>query len=145
MFRAKALAVGLLAVVGVGAAEDKKPDQDKFQGDWKIVSVSAAGMDPENKDQLVGLELAFRGGKVSVEPFELEFQLDASKDPREIDFTILKSPNEGEKGKEVPGVYKREGDKLTVHFSYPGGPRPADFECKQGTRTTLVVLERVKK
>ena len=145
MVRAMALAVGLLAVVGAAAAEDKKPDKDQLQGNWKVASVLAAGMEPQNKDEIVGMELKFKGSKVSGEPFEVEFKLDASKDPREIDFTILKSPNEGEKGKEVPGVYKLEGDKLTVHISYPGGSRPTDFECKQGTRTTLLVLERTKK
>jgi uncharacterized protein (TIGR03067 family) len=146
MVRATTLAIGLAAVlVGVAAAEDKKTDKDRLQGEWKIVSVLAAGIEPEAKDQLVGMGLTFRGGKLSGGLHELEFKLDAAKDPREIDFTILKSPDEGEKGKEVPGVYKLEGDKLTVHFSYPGGPRPTDFECKVGTRTTLVVLERMKK
>src|SRR5688572_764370 len=121
MIWSKALTVGLAAAVLVGAvaAEDKKTDKDKLQGGGKVASVLAAGMEPQNKDEVVGPELAFQGGKVSGEPFELEFKLDASKGPREIDFTILKSPNEGEKGKEVPGVYRLEGDKLTVHISYP--------------------------
>ena len=144
----------------VGREVDVYPDRIEDRGGTTIglwnIGALCAGTDEREWPQLIDdhvrlvatparelsdvteAELTFQGGKVSGDPYELEFKLDATKDPREIDFTILKSPNEGEKGKEVPGVYKLEGGKLTVHISYPGGPRPTEtrpFSLLRARRT----------
>jgi RNA polymerase sigma factor (sigma-70 family) len=158
MFWANALKVGLaaavLAAAGVGAvvgygravaaAEDKKSDKEKLQGEWKVVSIKMGGMDNPNKDQ-VGDKMTFNGDRMELTPFKADFKLDPSKDPRQIDFTLTESPNDNEKGKVSLGIYKLDGDKLTLHASHPGGERPTEFESKEGQISMLFTLERVKK
>jgi RNA polymerase sigma factor (sigma-70 family) len=158
MFWSKAVMAGLaaavLAVVGVGAAvgygyvaaaEDKKPDKDKLQGEWKVVSIKVGGQDHPNKDQ-VGDTMTFKGDGMELEPFKATFKLDPSKDPREVDFTITEGPDEREKGKVSLGIYKLDGDKLTIHAGHPGGTeRPTGFESKEGENSLVFTLERVKK
>jgi RNA polymerase sigma factor (sigma-70 family) len=147
------LAAAVLAVAGVGAAvgyrqavaaEEKKPDKDKLQGEWKVTSVKIGGREPDDKDHILKSPWVFKGDKLTFEPFEAEFKLDPSKDPRQIDVTIQKGPD-AEKGMTALGIYKLDGDKLTIHACHPGdGQRPTDFETTGG-RNVLVTLERVKK
>jgi len=158
MFWSKALTVGLaaavLAVAGGGAAvvgyrqavaaEEKKPDKEAIQGEWKVTDAKKNGQGPPDKDEVIGQKLTFNGDKLKFGPFEGEWKLDPSKDPRQIDCTVLEGP-ENEKGKVSQGVYKLNGDKLTLHLSHPGGERPTGFESKEGENCILLTMERVKK
>jgi uncharacterized protein (TIGR03067 family) len=147
---AAVLAAGGLGAVAVGyvqaaAAEDKKPDKDRLQGEWKVVSIKLGGQDHPNKDQ-VGDTMTFKGDNMALDPFKATFKLDPSKDPKQVDFTIEEGPNEGEKGKVCLAIYKIDGDKLTIHSAHPGGDeRPTGFESKEGQTSMVFTLERVKK
>ena len=145
MFRATALAVGLaavLAAVGGGAAQDKKTDQELIQGDWKVVTVQVGGKDL--RDQLPRKVVTFSGDKVTVMG-DAEYKLDPSKTPKQIDVTVGEGPDDGPDQKGThPGIYKLDGDKLVIHQAQPGQDRPTGFESKEGTKTLLVTLERVK-
>jgi RNA polymerase sigma factor (sigma-70 family) len=155
MFWAKVLKVGLaaavMAVVGVGAAlgyaaaaEEKKPDMDRLQGGWTITDAKRNGRGPADPNEVIGQKLTFNEDKMKFGPFAGEFKLDPAKDPRQIDVTVLEGP-ENEKGKVAQGIYKLDGDKLTVHLSHPGGERPTSFESKEGENCILLTMERVKK
>jgi uncharacterized protein (TIGR03067 family) len=50
-----------------------------------------------------------------------------------------------EPGKEERGIWKVEGDTLTICMGLPGEPRPADYTCPVGSKRYLFVLKRVKK
>jgi uncharacterized protein (TIGR03067 family) len=145
MFRATALAVGLaavLAVVGGTAAQDKKTDKELFQGDWKVVTVQVGGKDL--RDQLPRKVVTFSGDKVTVMG-DAEYKLDPSKTPKQIDVTVGEGPDDGPDQKGThPGIYKLDGDKLVIHQAQPGQDRPTGFESKEGTKTLLLTLERVK-
>jgi uncharacterized protein (TIGR03067 family) len=159
MYWTKVLTVGLAAVVlaagGVGAvavgyaqavaAEDKKPDKDRLQGEWKVVSIKLGGMDHPRKDDVGGV-MTFKGDSMSLEPYKATFKLDPATDPKQVDFTLTESPNEGEKGQVSLGIYKLDGDKLIIHSAHPGATdRPTGFESKEGQASMVFTLERVKK
>jgi hypothetical protein len=42
------------------------------------------------------------------------------------------------------GIYKFEGDKLTLFIANPGQERPTEFKGKPGARTVMLVMERAK-
>jgi uncharacterized protein (TIGR03067 family) len=115
-------------------------DKDKFQGEWKVVSVKVDGQD--GADKLPIKAVTFDGDKVKLGTGgDGKFKLDPAKDPKHLDLHITDGLHPGE----FPGVYKLDGDELTFHVAHPGGKRPTDFECKEGDKTILIVLERVKK
>jgi uncharacterized protein (TIGR03067 family) len=134
--------VGTTAWVGVPAiraalTDDAKADKEKLQGEWKVTSATNGGQDTGKH---VGDVVKFDGDKFIVPDGECEYKLDPSKKPKQIDV----SPLEGkEKGMTFHGVYKLDGDKLTLHMSVDEQERPAGFEAKEGA--LLFVLERVKK
>ncbi len=73
---------------------------------------------------------------------EGSYTIDASKTPKTIDFDIKKGPKEG---KRQLGIYKIEGDKITLVMTQAGSTtRPKAFKAESGDSLVEVVLERVK-
>jgi uncharacterized protein (TIGR03067 family) len=136
---ALAFTAGSLAAAPVPEKKDPtKEDQEKIQGTWTIESIEDGGRAPDGVGKL---KLAFTGDKCKVmvgdeTRKEHTFKLDATAKLRSID---LRS---GEKL--VHGIYKLDGDTLTICMDESGEKRPEEFAAKKETRTTLVVLKRVK-
>ncbi|MBI3862132.1 MAG: erythromycin esterase family protein [Planctomycetia bacterium] len=63
------------------------------------------------------------------------FAINPSSDPGAIDA-------EPESGGLMRGIYKFDGDRLTVCFALAGEPRPKEFAAKAGTPTTVTVWRR---
>jgi uncharacterized protein (TIGR03067 family) len=130
------LAAGLLVVPArAGAAKDPLDGTD-----WTVVSATLNG---KSIDQLKGDEYQFKSGGLTIKNKGKEtrskYQVDGSKKPAHIDITGLGS-------KTVQGVFKTEGDTLTICVpELPGGKRPAAFQSKAGSKTILLVLKRKKK
>lgn len=138
----------LLLVVGglVGADEpakdEKKQALEKLQGTWSIVSSEIRGtkmaIDPTNDDRTVidGDKVTVtRGGAVSS---TTTIRIDPSKSPKQID---ISSVEPDDKTTVAPGIYKQEGDKLTICIAITGGgARPERFEATE--KTMLIVLKR---
>jgi uncharacterized protein (TIGR03067 family) len=113
-------------------ADATKKDLDKFQGMWELVP-------PENDVNTVVFKVEFKGDKVRVifPDGELKgtFKLDASTDPKIIDSTLK------DRG-EFEGIYKLDGDRLTVCVCEPcAKQRPSEF-AKDGKNSG--VLKRLK-
>jgi uncharacterized protein (TIGR03067 family) len=70
---------------------------------------------------------------------EYTYTADPTKTPAEID--LVPAPGGGPV---VPGIYKIEGDTLTVCFTTPGAPRPTRFEKSDTPHVGLSVYKRVK-
>jgi uncharacterized protein (TIGR03067 family) len=118
------LFAGLLLAADAPADAAKK-ELEKFQGMWELVP-------PENDANAVALKVEFKGGKIRVifPNGELKgtFKIDASTDPKLIDFSV-KDRGDWE------GIYKFDGDKLTICVSDPcTKQRPAEF-AKDGKNT----------
>jgi uncharacterized protein (TIGR03067 family) len=66
-------------------------------------------------------------------------EVDPAREPRTIDVIPDGGPNRGER---VLGIYKIEGDKLTICMAGPGKPRPKVFQADKGSGCTLRTFVR---
>ena len=134
--------IGLtLVFTSAALAQDAASDLKKMAGTWKMVVHEASGK-ATPKDTLEKMEgkLVVEGDKYKVY-FGKDFidkgtmKLDASKSPRQLD---VKTQND----EVMVGIYKFEGDEMTVCFGQPGVERPKEFKTKEGQ--VLVGYKRVK-
>jgi uncharacterized protein (TIGR03067 family) len=133
-----------LALAASGA-EDKK-DEDALQGNWKVTSVENNGKKAEAK-VIANMRLVVAGDKMTALDGkdvmdEYTFRLDPTTRPRAID---LKVQTGDEKGKTVRGIYRVEGDALTVCVAEPDKKdRPKEFLAPEGSSFMLLVFQRAK-
>ena len=135
----------LFAVAAVVTAADKpdpKADLAALKGKWKVTATTFDGkavplpateraLDFDDK-QFTAFDGEKKGGTIG-------FTLDATATPKRID---LDRPGQDKK---AAGLYKLDGDKLTICYGEPGAERPEKLESKSGGKTFLLELERVKK
>ncbi|MFO0844671.1 MAG: TIGR03067 domain-containing protein [Gemmataceae bacterium] len=137
--------IGILLVSLLAAADDDgKKDLKAMQGDWVGEKMVRDGM-PFPDDSAQALFRTMKGNAYTVHRFRTKagagtLKLDATKDPRQIDMT----PDGGKAGT-ILGIYKIDGDTLTICYAPPKGKRPEAFESKEGTGVTLSVWVREKK
>ena len=125
--------------------EAPKGDVAALQGKWKAL------IGP-NKDQ--SLVVTFKESKAEAKhtgenanEFEVkgEYTINESASPKTIDFVKLKGENGDEIGDNL-GIYKIEGESLTICAGGPGGPRPTEFKAGDGgEQARLWTLTREKK
>jgi len=73
--------------------------------------------------------------------FDSTYTIDAAKEPKQIDMI----GTEGElKGKPALGIYKLEGDRLTLCYTMPGRERPAKFESAPKSGVYLIEWQKVR-
>src|SRR4051794_25282671 len=93
-------------------AEEKKSDQDLFQGEWEVVKLEQQGDDLPGYVKDNSPAMIYKGGKYT---FKLngatdesgEFKLDPKGKPPALDYTIAEGVH---KGKRQLGIYKLDGD-----------------------------------
>jgi uncharacterized protein (TIGR03067 family) len=124
----------------VGKVEAPK-DDDKILGTWTLVS-GVEGGQKAPEERVKDFSVTFvEGGKGTFKLGEREqeftFKLDPAKNPKEFSAS-------NDQGKMALGIYKLEGDTLTLCYDR-GGQRPSEFTSKEGTTIVLEVLRREKK
>src|SRR5688572_32146612 len=122
------LLLGLAVGLGAPAAKDAPKDKGSIVGDWVGVTAVTGGKDrpaPEG-----GVTFSFAAdGKLSIKeggrdrPAARTYKVDPKKDPAEID--IL--PLEGKDAPAALGIYKIDGDTLTLCI---GGAAPSERPTK---------------
>jgi uncharacterized protein (TIGR03067 family) len=135
--RTGALAVGVAVLfAAAGTAADKTP----LEGKWVIESLTRDG---KADDGLKGATRVHEGDKYTITPAkdskapttEGTFTIDAEKK------TIDMKPTTGNfKGKTLQGIYKLDGDTLTVAFH--DSERPKGFESKEGSKVVVAVMKK---
>ncbi len=142
-----ATAIFVLSTAGFLTADDaKKDDAESFKGKWKAVSISIQGEPApdefvnEFKCNFDGKDYTNTSSADMVE--EGSYTIDETKSPKTIDFDIKKGQDAGKK---QLGLYKLDGDKLTIVVTEAGSKeRPKSLKVEKGSGLFEFVLERVK-
>jgi uncharacterized protein (TIGR03067 family) len=114
-----------------------KTDADLLQGKWLIVGLETGGKaEPERNYK--GNTLTFTKDRATLREagfpeIEFAYSLDPMKAPKAIDLTTRNAT--------IHGIYKMEGDDLTLCLSV-GGTRPTDFATRAGADTEMFALKR---
>jgi uncharacterized protein (TIGR03067 family) len=139
------LQVVLALVVGFPVGVDKKGDKvkqelKKLQGEWVQVYREANGRDfpPE---VLEGVRMTIKGNRYTISELgdpaiEGTFTLDPTPKAKQIDDA---GKYQGREFKSV-GIYRFDGDKLTLCYTSQGKGRPKEFSTKGGTEQNPVIL-----
>lgn len=149
-----AAVLALSLVVPTADAKEKelsdaaKKELKKLEGTWKGVKAVKEGDEeiPKAGDNDVFIE--FKGRTMLLNGKELleVTGLDPSTDPKLIDFKALVDQGPLSKGTVFEGIFKLDGDTLTLALSEEGGTnRPAKFEAPKGSKVIVVTFRREKK
>ncbi|MCU0705749.1 MAG: TIGR03067 domain-containing protein [Fimbriiglobus sp.] len=137
--RTSVLAMGVAVVFAATAAAD---DKTPLEGKWTINSLTRDG---KADDGMKGATRVHEADKYIITPpkdskaptTEGTFTVDAAKK------TIDMKPSSGNfKGKTLLGVYKLDGDTLTIAFHE--SERPTGFESKEGSKVVVAVMKKAK-
>ena len=109
-------------------------DYKRIQGRWIVTSNEIR---KQSLPQMAGAVFYFSGNQhwISGDKGREWFALSESASPRAIDFYDKKTPT-------IRGIYKIEGDRLTLCTAAPGQPRPINFRTSPFTGTILTTTQR---
>jgi uncharacterized protein (TIGR03067 family) len=119
----------------------KKTDLELIQGSWWVFALESGGKQQTEKS-FKGNTFTFSKTKAvntavlqerAYAPVEFAFKVDPTKSPKTIDLVAG--------GNTAHGIYKLEGDDLTICVSL-GGLRPKDFTTRPGGDTETFTLRR---
>jgi RNA polymerase sigma-70 factor (ECF subfamily) len=143
------LAMGLAVGADASREDEAAKDLKTFQGTWSLVSVEVNGkkIDAETmkkarheitlivKEDKVTLKLR-RGDVVGA------IKLDPTRKPKAYD---TKGTDPEGQTHEAVGIYKFEGDMLTVCYVPTGKDRPTEFKADADSGAVVQVFKRDKK
>ena len=141
----------ILLVAACALAADKPNDEaakkvlTQVQGDWVAVKAQMNG-ESAPPQRLKRMKVAFKGDQITIsnpnDPATITF--DPSQKPTAMDITAPANEKNA-KPEHMQGIYKLDGDDLTICIGKPGAARPTDFVSKPGGGTMVMVLKRDKK
>jgi uncharacterized protein (TIGR03067 family) len=141
------LLVGLALSVGAPAVKDPPKKEATIIGQWVGEKAVAGGMNLPVPDGGIiftfapdGLLTVTQGGRGK--PDAGSYTVDPKKNPAEIDLV----PAADKKEAVLQGIYKLDGDTLTLCFrrGAPGAERPKAFESPAGSDVIVMTLKRKK-
>lgn len=135
-----------LAVAAPNKEKDAKDDVKKFEGEWVVQSWRQYGRDLSPEQAETG-RFTIKGDKYTFEitgnAEEGTIKIDPTAKTPTFDLDITEG---NDKGKKQPGIYKMEGDTVTLCLAAPGGTdRPKEFTSTEENMQILCVMKRKKK
>ena len=133
----------VLLSAAAGPAQDTRKELEKLQGEWTMVSMETKGMKARD-DVVKQYKLTIKGDQWTVTTLKgvggkATFKIDPSKNPKTIDLTF----EFNKKGTPSRGIYKLEGDTLTLCRTAGDRERPKEFKTTEEAGI-LVVWKRAK-
>lgn len=110
-------------------------DYQKFQGEWLVTHNE---LRRQNLREMTGAIFMFQGDRFRISgdpPGSERFIIDEKSDPKRIDFDDGKPPK-------ILGIYKFDGNDLTICTGGPGEPRPTEFVTSYDTGNVLTKLKK---
>jgi uncharacterized protein (TIGR03067 family) len=136
----------LLVALAVGAPALKDKDPTGLVGEWVVESCVQAGNPVRYPDEATitlgpdgRFAFAVRGFPTNV----ARYVADPTANPPRFDLRRDDLPPGWPLGdREWVGIYKRDGDRLTICYRRWQDLRPADFRAEKGSGQNLMVLRR---
>lgn len=123
----------------------EKADLDQMQGSWTRVTTEASGNKHVLDEPRPVLVIDGNEFKFGVNGYPEMVKLVPNQMPKSIDLTPTSDSSGPLKGKTYPGIYKIEGDRLTLCLSIkPGSERPKKFATAGNPLLIMDVYERLK-
>ena len=137
----------VLLLIAPGAGDDPidatAVERARHQGTWAVVSMVREGK-AAPADIVATITRHVDGDHVTWKREGKPFAgttviLDPTVDPKTIDVTPDGGPD---RDKPVLGIYKLDGDSLTICMAGVNRPRPKDFSAAEGSKQTLTTFRR---
>ena len=132
----------------VKAAEESDPRPSDLSGNWQAVSFEQDGRQKFSEEEVRKVTARFRDCRYHITPlpwgpegsFDGTYQIDGdSEEPKSFSLYPAKGVL---KGQAFRGIYRVEGDTLTLCFSWPPLDRPTEFRSRPNSTIVLAVFLR---
>lgn len=142
--------VTVVAMLSLLAADDvndaDKPDLAALQGEWKLVSGIADGIDMPG-GMIEGMKRVCKDDITTVTMnnallLSARIKINSTTTPKMIDYEVLRGPNAD---KTQLGIYEITGQTIRFCFAAPGDSRPKDFNAELGSRRTCTTWKKAEK
>lgn len=152
-----------LAQIEAATPSTVQKELKRLQGTWKVVASESDGQRPAKgwfMEEFTKAKLTFKEDKLIFSsegnrPWEVAYQsdkkakldtyrLDPAKKPRAFTITVSMVGFLSGSIETVYGIYKLEGNQLTVCYStqWAEKSRPTEFKTKEGSERVLLIYER---
>jgi len=133
-----------ISLAGCGR-HDARDELKRFTGNWAVVHLESGGIIiPKEQRRAFDVTITDAHVKMNVGVRQLRavYVLRPAKSPREIDLEAIDDSGKDRPKRMTRGIYRWEGERLTLCLGDADQPRPADFTTSPGTGRILLVLER---
>jgi len=134
----------------VKTAEESDPRPSDLSGNWQAISFEQDGRQKFSKEEVRKVAASFRNCRYQITPlpwgpegsFDGTYQIDGDTDePKSFSLYPAKGVL---KGQAFRGIYRVEGDTMTLCFSWPPLDRPTEFRSRPNSTIVLAVFRRAK-